>query len=230
MSLTDTVSLGNERVAIAYHDPGARLNLNRASVDDLRRFLVSLPTDADDADRIAQRIADWRDADDMPHPRGAERADYLRNGARRLPSNAAFATLDELQSVDGITPFLFRRIAPHLTLLGVGQTNVNAAPAEVLHALPGFGDEAVAAMIGLQREHRIIRSLDELTRHLSRGAASGIAIAAPELASRVSFETQEIVVEATGWLDGSPVRVLGDMLVTRSGESVLVVSRHVRAQ
>ncbi|MEP6999046.1 MAG: hypothetical protein ABI969_01115 [bacterium] len=228
--IADTLVMESERATVSYYDPASRLHLNRASVEDLRRFLAALPMDADGADRLAQRIADWRDADDQARPRGAERADYVRTGARRLPSNTAFGTLDELLSVDGMSPTLLARIAPFVTLVGVGQVNVNVAPPEVLRALPAFGDEAIGAVMRLRQQHRAIHSINELTNQLSRSAADAIALATTELDQRLTFETREYLVESTGWVDGSPVRARGELLLARSGESALVQSRRSRVE
>ena len=224
----DTIVLGEERVLVSVEDPGARIHLNRASVDELRRFLSALSLDADAADRLAQRIADWRDADDLPRARGAERAEYLRNGARLLPANRDFGTVEELRAVDGVTPELFDRMARHLTLFGLGQVNINAAPAPVLYSLPGFGDEAVASVLRLRAERRPLHSLTDLTRELSRSAAGALRDAAPDLEQRVTFDARQVVIDALGWVDGSPVRARRTMLVTRSGASILVEARRVR--
>jgi general secretion pathway protein K len=228
MRLPDTLSLGDERVSVSFHDPGARLHLNRASEEDLRRFLSALPMDAAEADRLAQRIADWRDHDNNVRARGAERDEYLRFGARRLPANTDFGSLDELRFVDGVTPALVARIAPFLTLSGVGQVNLNAAPAAVLYSLPGFGDEAVNATLRLRQEHRVIHALTDVTHELSHSAAAAIAAVTPELSARLIFETSEMVVDAVGWLDGSPLRVRMQLVATRSGGTLLVQGRRVQ--
>ena len=224
---TDTLRMGEERAVVNGYDAGARVQLNRANEGQLCRLLAALPLDASVADRMAQRIMDWRDADDSRRGRGAERADYLRTGARTLPANAEFGRIDELRDVDGMTPELYARLGQYLTVYGTGQVNVNAASATVLHSLPGLGDEAVAVLVRSQRSGRPIRSLEELTQQLSRGAASAIADAGMELTQRMTFETREMVVTADGWLDGSPVRAHGEALYARTGEALFTVWRRM---
>lgn len=224
---TDTIALGDARAVPRLYDAGSRLQLNRASESDLRRFLVALPLDAGLADRLAQRMMDWRDRDSFPRARGAEREDYLRTGARRLPADADFARIDELREVDGMTPELFDRIRPHLTLLGTGQINVNTAPRAVLLSLPGMGDEAVAAIVRARQGRRAIASMEDLTAQLSPGARSSLVENMAELSPRVAFESREVVAEAEGWVSGSPVRVTAQALLVRGGDAMFTIGRRI---
>ena len=223
----DTIRLGDERAIAHAYDAGSRLQINRATEADVRRLLVALRLDAGEADRLAQRILDWRDHDTFRRGRGAERADYLRAGARTLPSDADFTRVDELRDVEGMTQELFERIAPHVTVLGTGQINLNSAPLVVLSSLPGLGAEAIALIVRAQESTRSIRSLEELTNRLSPGAREAIAETGGELAQRVTFETREVVVESEGWLDGSPVRARGEALYAKGGDALFSVWRRV---
>lgn len=223
----DTLALGDARALPRVYDAGARIQINRATEADLRRFFAALAIDAGEADRLAQRIADWRDADDHRRTRGAERDEYLRTGARRLPANADFTRVDELRDVDGMTPQLFARMAPFVTALGTGQINVNAAPREVLLSLPGMGDESIAAIVRAQRARRPIRSMEELTAQLSSAARSSLVEQMSELQQRAAFESREVVVEADGWLDGSPARVTAQALLARGGDAMFTIGRRI---
>lgn len=224
---TDTLAQGDTRAVSRIYDAGARIQINRASEADLRRFLSALAIDAGVADRLAQRIADWRDADDFRRARGAERDDYLRTGARRLPTNADFQSVDELRDVDGMSPELYARIAPFVTVLGTGQVNLNAAPREVLMSLPGMGDETIAGIVRAQRARRPIRSMEELTAQLSSAARSSLVEEMAELQQRAAFESREVVVEADGWLDGSPARVTAQALLARGGDAMFTIGRRI---
>jgi general secretion pathway protein K len=224
---TDTMRLGDERAVAHVYDAGSRLQINRATEADVRRLLMALRLDASDADRLAQRILDWRDHDTFRRARGAERDDYLRAGARTLPSDADFARVDELLAIDGMTPELYVRIAPLVTVLGTGLINANSAPAAVLASLPGLGDEAIAIMVRAQNTKRSLRSLEELTQRLSPGAREAIVDAGAELMQRITFETREVVVETEGWLDGSPVRIRAEALYAKGGDALFSVWRRV---
>ena len=223
----DTLKLGDERAWAHGYDAGTRLNLNRVTEGDLRRFLSAIPLDAGEADRLAQRIMDWRDADSFRRSRGMERDDYLRSGARALPANAEFGQVTELREVDGVTATVYSRIAPYLTVFGTGQVNLNAAPRVVIASLPGMGDEAIAVIFRYRQSSRPMRSIEELTQRLSPGAREAIAEAGNELSGRVTFDTREVVVIGEGWLDGSPLRSSAEAVFARGGDALFTVWRRV---
>lgn len=224
----DTLTLGTARALASATDAASRLHLNRASDDDLRRLLVALDVDEGMADRLAQRIVDWRDADDFRRERGAERDDYARMNARTLPSNAPFVTVEELRSIDGMTAATLERIAHHVTVHGSGQVNVNTASGVVLATLPGFSAELVRATLRMREGGRTIGSIADLERGLSSRGRRELADAMPALESRVIFDIREILVESSGWVDGSPMRARVTAVLERSGESLLLVSSHRR--
>lgn len=223
----DSVVLGDARYRVDLRDAGAALNLNRAGEEELRRFFRALRVDYGEADRIAQAVMDWRDADDAHRARGAEREAYLREGRPVLPRNGPFAALSELMHVRGVTPEIYERARPHLTLLGTGRVNLNAADRPVLRALPGMGEEAVAAALRARRSGRRIASVQDLSLELSRRGREELAAAAAALAARASFETEEVEVRVEGWADGARVRARAEALAVRTGGSVHVVSRRV---
>ncbi len=224
---TDTIDMGDERAAARVYDAGTRLQINRATDDDFRRLFVALRIDAGEADRLSQRILDWRDRDQFRRARGAERDEYLRVRARVLPRDADFVRVDELRDVEGITAELYTRIAPFLTVYGTGQINLNTAPEQVLASLPGLGGESIALILRAQASRRPFHNLDEVTRALSPGARSAIVDADSELLRRVTFDAREIVVEATGWLNGSPVRCDAEAFYVKGGDAMFVVSRRM---
>ena len=114
---------------------------------------------ANEADRLAQRIEDWRDPDDFRRARGAERADYVRAGAKRLPANADFSRVEELRDVAGMTPALFARIAPLASVLGPGQLQVTTAPRAGLRSPPRGGLRRRSAVRAGRAPGRVRRRL-----------------------------------------------------------------------
>lgn len=223
----DTMRMGDERAMVLAYDAGTRVQLNRASEGDIRRLLAALRIDAGLADRLAQRIMDWRDADSFPRARGMERDDYLRAGARILPSNSDFTEVAELRDVDGVTSELYAQVSPLLTVYGTGQVNLNTASRPVLASLPGIGEEAIAIILRARESQIPLRSLDELLNRLSPGARQLIGDASAELSQRAAFESREIVVDATGWLDGSPVRSRARAVYVRGGDAFFTTWRQV---
>ncbi len=60
-------------------DESAKIDVNAASETLLKSLLQNLGgQDAESAQRLVEAIADWKDADDLRRPNGAEGADYLR--------------------------------------------------------------------------------------------------------------------------------------------------------
>jgi len=226
--LLDSLKQGDSRVRVTLRDAGAALNLPRATEDELRRLLVALRVDAGAADRLAQAIMDWQDADDLHRARGAERDDYLRAGRAALPANRSFDRITDLRYVMGMTPDIYRRLRPCLTLLGTGQVNLNAADQPVLLALPGMTEQAVTVLLRRRTGHRPIRSLEELTNELPTAPRAELQAHLPELSARAAFETREVVAVANAWTDGSPVHVTATALFARAGENAVLVWRSVR--
>jgi type II secretory pathway component PulK len=201
--------------------------VNRATENELRRLFAALRIDAGKADQLAQVIADWRDADDLAHLRGAERDAYLRAGLPALPRNAPLVRVDELRDLYGMTPALFDRIAPLLTVVGSGQINLNTAERPVLLTLPGFTDETVAAVLRLRGALVQIASLEQLAAALSPGARNLLLDASGELIPRVAFETREVEVTSEGWVRGSPARARTSGLFVRGGGAVFFIGKRV---
>lgn len=223
--LADTNKLGDARYHVSIRDAGASLNLNRASGEQLRRFFIALPIDAGRAEEIAASVMDWRDSDNLHRLRGGEADEYLRMGSAVLPANTSFSRLEELQYVKGVTPEIFARARPFLTIMGTGQINLNSAPRPVLLSLPGMSDEAVAVVERMRGSSQPIYGLQELSLQLSSGARANLVSAMPELLPLAAFETRELDVRSEGWTDGSPVHRWIDALVVKAGRLGVVAFR-----
>jgi general secretion pathway protein K len=214
--LPDTVRDGESSFAVVARDANARLNVNRASEAELRNLFAALRVDATRADSLAQSILDWIDPDDLHRPRGAERQAYLAAGLPVLPRNGPFRSLPELLDVMGMTPELFARVSPYLTVTGTGEINVNAAPREVLLALSGMTEQAVAVIEARRGTGSRITSLDDLTQRLSSSARALLQAHNAELLPRLSFETRELELQSTGWTGDGRVPVVARGLLIRA--------------
>ncbi|WP_157845907.1 type II secretion system protein GspK [Kiloniella litopenaei] len=71
---------------------------------------------ATDPDSLTAAVLDWRDRNDIKRLNGAERRDYTAQGRTYGPGNGPFTTLQEVKGLLGISPDLFEKIAPHITL------------------------------------------------------------------------------------------------------------------
>ncbi len=135
-------------------DETARIDLNTAAEPLLKGLLQNVGgLDPEAAQRTLDAILDWRDADDLVRPNGAEAADYRAAGRKITPSNAPFESVGELQRVLGVTAPLMAKLAGSLTVYS-RQRGINPATAvrDVLLALPGATPEQVDSYIAARSE------------------------------------------------------------------------------
>jgi general secretion pathway protein K len=166
-------------------DLGTQLNINSMGEQQLRTFFSFALRDFATADRIAQAILDWRDADSIPRSNGAERDDYLRDGLLALPTNQTFREVSDLLAVRGVTPEIYARVSPYLTTRGSGVINVNSADTVVLRAIPGMTDQMLAQILSQRGNGRRISSLNSVMPRGGRGfgndAQGGMTVNVTEL-------------------------------------------------
>lgn len=146
-------SLEDAEIRLVMRDETAKIDLNAANDALLKGLLLSVGVDEERANQILDAILDWRDADDLVRPQGAERDRYEALGMPYIPANAAFQAVDELQHVIGMTPDVFRKLAGALTVFSK-QSGINStlAPRQVLLAMPGATEENVGAYLAQREE------------------------------------------------------------------------------
>jgi general secretion pathway protein K len=93
-----------------------KVNPNAAPIELMAALLVACGAEPAQAGTLATAIADWREPGDRPRLGGAKLPQYRAAGLTYAPPNAPFETLDEVQRVLGMTPELFGRLKPHLSL------------------------------------------------------------------------------------------------------------------
>ncbi|MBV5276576.1 general secretion pathway protein GspK, partial [bacterium] len=133
-----------ETIRITMRSESAKIDLNNANPELLKGLLRNAGVDGEALERLSDALQDWRDADDLRRPNGAEKEDYIAAGKTYIPANANFQTLDELRQVLGMTEAVYRRIADQITIYS-GQSGINSSIAsrEVLLAIPGVDAAAV---------------------------------------------------------------------------------------
>ncbi|MGH7719761.1 MAG: general secretion pathway protein GspK, partial [Gemmatimonadaceae bacterium] len=118
---------------------GSAVSFAEADDELLRGVLVAARLPRRRVDSLVDALLDWRDADDVPRPHGAERAWYEERGLHP-PRNGPPADVRELSRVRG-----FSSVGGLDTLFSTerGRIALDHAPLVVLAALPGFTDETV---------------------------------------------------------------------------------------
>jgi type II secretory pathway component PulK len=220
------MTFGDARYSVRVRDTGAALNLNEASEEVLRQFFSQgMGVDYARSDRLTQAILDWRDEDELPRINGGEREQYLREGALILPPNRDFAEIAELRHVMGMTPDLFDAARPFLTIFGSGDVNVNAAPLEVLLALPAMTPGTAQEIVRMRDAGNYAEDEDELVEMLG-GAGEELEDSGP-FGRMTTYATNEVEIVVDGRVEGSPMVVRARVIVARSDAGAVVVWRRI---
>ena len=126
-------------------DETSKIDLNSANEALLKGLLTAVGgLDDDAAVHVVDAIIDWRDPDDLRRPNGAEAAEYRAANLKYGPANAPFESVGEVARVLGVTPTVYTRIAPSLTVYS-RQPGINplTASRDVLLALPAATPDLV---------------------------------------------------------------------------------------
>lgn len=129
------LELWGKKLNVVLEDESQKLNVNTAKEEDLAAVLASLGVQEPDA--LAQAILDFCDWDNAPRPLGAEDDYYLSLTPPYKPLNRPFRRFEELLLVRGMTPELWWRLLPHITLWGGGDTPFGPLTTEATGLVPG---------------------------------------------------------------------------------------------
>ncbi len=165
--------LGDGALSATIEDETGKLNLNElANVQDpkqresklkrLKRLFELLQVRPD----LAEAIADWVDADDVPEASGAESAYYQTLRPPYMAANAPLQTLSELYLIKGMTKEVVQRLGPYVTVhprTGAdARVNLNTADPIVIQALDPRITPAMAMEIVQGRPYRTAQDLDQI--------------------------------------------------------------------
>lgn len=138
------ITFADTAITVSIQDERGRIDLNTANDALLAGLFESAGLSPDAAQTMTDRIADWRSPGDLKRLNGAKAEDYRRAGYAYGPRNGAFQSVSELKLVMGMTPSLYRAVAPALTLYSKAATvDPEVAPRCVLLALPAMTDDKV---------------------------------------------------------------------------------------
>lgn len=128
-----------------------RINLNMADEKLLAGALLATGLEEEQMEAIRDAILDWRDKDSEHHLAGAEDDAYEAEGRPIGARDDVFQSVEELQQVLGITPALYKQLAPRLTVHSMQRTvNPAFAYADVLSSIPGITPEEVEAYLAVR--------------------------------------------------------------------------------
>jgi general secretion pathway protein K len=232
------VLVDSMEVAVQVRDLGEKLNVNRMSEVQLQTFFSFLLKDFSKSTQLSQAIMDWRDADSIPRPSGAERDAYIKEQMLALPTNAPFREIEELQDVMGMTPDIYAQASPYLTTHGTtNQVNLNSAPVPVLRALPGMTDVTLNLILQMRSQGRRINNVaDVFGGQASQGRGAGRAgggragqLAGPAVINQLQTSTTttttelEVTIISRAGPQAPPSKLTA--IVRRQGNNAIVQSK-----
>ncbi len=220
-------------VEVEIHDLGEKLNINRMSEVQLQQFFTFLLKDYSASTHLSQAIMDWRDADSIARPSGAERDAYLKAEMLALPTNAPFREIEELRNVMGMTPEIYAAVVPYLTTHGTqGQVNLNSAPVPVLRALPGMTDVTLSLILQMRSQGRRINDVSDVLPQATQGGRGGgragqlnTAGVVNQLQTAVTTVTNEIEVSITSRAGPQAQPSKLTAILARRGNNALIQSK-----
>jgi general secretion pathway protein K len=122
-------------IRVSVQDEGGKIDLNAAPPELLAGLLRGVGLSPADAVRLAQTIDAWRQAQQQGDAAPAGRRGAARAAIRRQAT--AFRVIEDLHLVPGVTPDVYDRVAPFVTVYsGVADIDPLTAPPEVLRSLP----------------------------------------------------------------------------------------------
>ncbi len=141
-----TVRIGETPVTVRVQNESDRINLNTASPALLRSLIIDVGGAPPVAERLATAITDWHNDGADTGPDAAQVPQYQAAGLSYGPPATPFQSVDELASVLGMTPDLFARLAPHLTVLSQDDPDMSTHDPVVAQALADSAGVADAAL------------------------------------------------------------------------------------
>jgi general secretion pathway protein K len=221
-----TEYIDSTRVDVVAQDLGTTLNINQMSEQQLRDFFSYLLGNFSLADQLSQTIADWRDLDDDKRPAGEERDGYIKKGLLALPPNGPFRHIEELLKVEGMTPEIFKVVAPYLTTYGNGTVNLNTAPVPVLRAMPGMSDAVLNNILSARSNGQRIATVASVVPGgmVGGGRGGGFTVSpqAAQLAAAAGVNTTNVALTIVVRPSAASQPVKLTALVTRNGTTATV--------
>jgi general secretion pathway protein K len=147
---TYRVPWSDSELRVSLRTENGKVDLNYAPAQLLVGLFEQL-VPAADAEALADALLDWRDRDDRPGNRGAERAEYAALG-RVGPANQRLASVDELAQVVGFDATMVQQLRPYVTVYAMRpRIDPQTAAVEVLAAVPGLNRQLAEAYVATRQ-------------------------------------------------------------------------------
>ncbi|HET7880191.1 MAG TPA: hypothetical protein VFL55_04840 [Acetobacteraceae bacterium] len=111
-----TVQVGDALVEVRVKDQSWKVNPNTATAPMLQGLIVSVGIDGGRAEGLARAIIESRSPAARPRPGGARLTQARTNPPPPGGANQLFDSLDDVALVPGMTPAVFARLRPYLSV------------------------------------------------------------------------------------------------------------------
>jgi general secretion pathway protein K len=183
LSHAQVYDVGGIAVTAEARSEAGRIDINAAPPELIRALLVESGVEAQRAAKLADEIADWRDADGDARKDGAEASEYVAAGRSYVPTNRGFETVAELSLVLDGGEDLAACLAPDVTVFTKrGDVDPIAASARVRHAA------RIDAAASQEQPVSIIAG-----RIIETGALFDVDVSASDKASGHSLSAQTVL-------------------------------------
>ena len=200
-------------VEVQVTDERGKLDINEANEQTLMTLFSNNGLDPDFAEELAAAILDWRDADDMERPNGAELPAYESAGLQVGPGDRPFIMTEELLQVLGMSWDLYTRIEPGLSVFSnAAMPEAAYAPWQALLALPDMTEQdALNFVTERQSQDTLVGAglaLPSGQVAMARGRGLTYSILAKATLPNGIWDQVEATIRLGGGQDGFPYRVL----------------------
>ncbi len=147
------VNFNDIALAIRIEDERGKIPINFLEDRTARLMFELAGAQSTTLDIITDSYLDWIDEDDEPRLNGAESDYYLQKSL--LPRNGRLQSLDELMLIRGMTPTIFSRIKPYLTLYFGQSTRAAREQSALPFALAVMSGSGLNAANVIQRQREL---------------------------------------------------------------------------
>jgi general secretion pathway protein K len=146
------IPFAGAEVAFRVWDESGKIDINVAPDPLLSSLFAEFGVMGNANASLVDAVVDWRSPGAMHRVRAPGAVEYRAQGLPP-PRHAPFAAIEDLRLVLGVTPELYRRIAPLITVYSHNaRINPTSARLEVLRAVPGLTRNEIAAFLTARAE------------------------------------------------------------------------------
>lgn len=175
-----------------------KIDLNTAQTELLRGLIDSIGLEEEKSLIVLDSILDWRDKDNLVRNHGAEDGDYRLNNYNYGAKDSLFNSLDELQLIMGMTPDIYNKLKPAITIYSRQPgINPNFAPKAALLALPGINeiqiDEFIQTRTDFDNTNTLVPFIGIDSKYLSKGSSKIFTISSEGIHGKAHAKLNVVV-------------------------------------